>query len=721
MQIDITYDASVNSAPSAFKMDIGIAVQYLENEFTNPVTINIDVGYGEIYGQPLQSDDLGESEWTEDVPESYSTVRNILIAQGAPGASTLPAGSPDQGTLYISPAEAKALGLPVSDGGIDGYVGFSSAANIFGYADGVAPPSNEYYFIGVVEHEITEDMGRVSLLDEPNQYSVTDLFRYSSPGVRDLTTGGFGSTAYFSIDNGATNLGSWNNNANNGDLADWYGNNIPNGGDDAFDDYSSPGVLNAFSSSDVTLMEALGWTVVEPTWTRIDDGSPTAIAAGDFEGLGSAQLVTSETGGGTYIYVPSSATWTKIDGGVYSLMTEGDFYGASNGNADNADLAAYDPGDGTYIWAANVGWAKIGSSTVSALAAGAFNGGSVTDLVASESGAGTYLWANGVGWTEIDGGVYSIMAAGDFYGATNGNANNTDLAAYDPGYGTYIWAANVGWTKIDAGAPSEFAAGNFLGTSDGNNNETDLAAYFPGYGTYIWSANGGWTRIDSGNAAGLAAVDLQGNGQNELLAYFPNYGMYEWQSGVGWNKYDSTSALPTSAQQQPLFAEGNFQGGSIVDAAVGFNGAAGVWLDPPGQSSTSAAPTPVTVGNGATVDLSGPSATTVNFAGSTGTLQLDQSASFSGTIAGFGGQDQLDLTDITFGANSTLGYSENSNNTGGSLVVSGGQHTASIALLGSYMASSFAAASDGYGGTIITEAAQISSQIPLLASSRATG
>ena len=456
------------------------------------------------------------------------------------------------------------------------------------------------------------------------------------------------------------------------------------------------------------------------SWTHIDEGSPTAIAGGDFEGLGSAQLVASETGGGTYIYVPSSATWTKIDGGVYSLMTEGDFYGASNGNADNADLAAYDPGVGTYIWAANVGWAKIGSSTVSALAAGDFYGGSVTDLVASESGAGTYLWANGVGWTEIDGGVYSIMAAGDFYGATNGNANNTDLAAYDPGYGTYIWAANVGWTKIDAGAPSEFAAGNFLGTSDGNNNETDLAAYFPGYGTYIWSANGGWTRIDSGNAAGLAAVDLQGNGQNELLAYFPNYGMYEWQSGVGWNKYDSTSALPTSAQQ-PLFAEGNFQGGSIVDAAVGFNGAAGVWLDPPGQSSTSAAPTPVTVGNGATVDLSGPSATTVNFAGSTGTLQLDQSASFSGTIAGFGGQDQLDLTDITFGANSTLGYSENSNNTGGSLVVSGGQHTASIALLGSYMASSFAAASDGYGGTIITEAAQTSSQGPLLAPSRATG
>ena len=358
--------------------------------------------------------------------------------------------------------------------------------------------------------------------------------------------------------------------------------------------------IDTMSPTVASVTESPSPATLTGSWTHIDEGSPTAIAGGDFEGLGSAQLVASETGGGTYIYVPSSATRTKIDGGAYSLMTEGDFYGASNGNT-----------------------------------------------------------------------------------------NNTDLAAYDPGYGTYIWEANVGWTKIDAGAPSEFAAGNFLGTSDGNNNETDLAAYFPGYGTYIWSANGGWTKIDSGNAAGLAAVDLQGNGQNELLAYFPGVGMYEWQSGVGWSKYDSTSALPTSAQQQPLFAEGNFQGGSIVDAAVGFNGAAGVWLDPPGQSSTSAAPTPVTVGNGATVDLTGPSATTINFAGSTGTLQLDQSASFSGTIAGFGGQDQLDLTDIALSANTTLGYSANSNNSGGVLSVSDGVIAAHIALLGGYMVSSF--------------------------------
>jgi hypothetical protein len=720
MQIDITYDSSVNSAPSAFKTDIGIAVQYLESEFTNPVTISIDVGYGEIDGRSLQSDDLGESEWAQDVPESYTTVRNTLIAEGAPGASTLPISSPNQGTLYISPAEAKALGLSVNDGGIDGYVGFSSAPNTFSYADGAAPPSNEFYFIGSVEHEITEDMGRVSLINRSDQYSVTDLFRYSSPGVRDLTIGESGSTAYFSINNGTTNLGSWNDDPSNGDLADWYGSNIPNGGDDAFDDYSPAGVVNAFSSSDVTLMEALGWTGPAPTWTKIDGGTPTAMAGGDFEGLGSAQLAASETGGGTYIYEPSNGSWTKIDGGVYSLMAAGDFYGTSEGNNSNTDLAAYDPGVGTYLWQSGYGWTKIDNGTVTALAAGDFNGGTTAGVVASESGAGTYLWAYGVGWTKIDGGVYSMMAAGDFYGTSNGNAGNTDLAAYDPGVGTYIWSANAGWTKIDTGNATEYAAGNFLGTSNGNNNNADLAVYFPGSGTYIWSATGSWIKIDSGTATGLAAVDLNGNGQNELLAYFPNAGMYEWQSGVGWSKYDATSTLPATTQS-PLFAEGNFQGGAVVDAAVGFTSTAGIWLDPPGVSSASAVPAPVTVGNGASVDLNTPSAAAVTFAGGSGTLQLDQSAAFSGTITGFGGQDQLDLTDIAFSANSTLGYSANSNNSGGGLTVSDGIHMANIALLGSYMASSFVTSSDGHGGTLISEAAQISSQATLLAQPHAPG
>jgi hypothetical protein len=44
MQIDISYDSSVNNAPAGFVANVTSAVQYLENEFTAPITINIDVG-----------------------------------------------------------------------------------------------------------------------------------------------------------------------------------------------------------------------------------------------------------------------------------------------------------------------------------------------------------------------------------------------------------------------------------------------------------------------------------------------------------------------------------------------------------------------------------------------------------------------------------------------------------------------------------------------------
>ena len=51
----------------------------------------------------------------------------------------------------------------------------------------------------------------------------------------------------------------------------------------------------------------------------------------------------------------------------------------------------------------------------------------------------------------------------------------------------------------------------------------------------------------------------------------------------------------------------------------------------------------------------------------------------------------------------------------GILSVSDGTHTANIALLGNYMASSFVASSDGHGGTsVVDPPGGSASQVPLL-------
>ena len=100
MQINIDYDSSVNNAPVGFKSGVQAAVQYLDRQFTNPITLTVDVGYGEIDGQSLGPGALGESEASQYAAESYSAVRDALLAESALGSLTLPASSPLSGALY---------------------------------------------------------------------------------------------------------------------------------------------------------------------------------------------------------------------------------------------------------------------------------------------------------------------------------------------------------------------------------------------------------------------------------------------------------------------------------------------------------------------------------------------------------------------------------------------------------------------------------------------
>jgi hypothetical protein len=104
------------------------------------------------------------------------------------------------------------------------------------------------------------------------------------------------------------------------------------------------------------------------------------------------------------------------------------------------------------------------------------------------------------------------------------------------------------------------------------------------------------------------------------------------------------------------------------------------------------------------LELFGASTANVTFAaGDTGTLRLDASSQFNGTVAGLALGNYVDLADIAFGGGTTVGYTPNGGNTGGTLTATDGTNMANITLLGQYMASSFVATSDGHGGTLITD------------------
>ena len=81
--------------------------------------------------------------------------------------------------------------------------------------------AGSYDAVAVIEHEISEALGRISYLGSENfegnpLYSIMDLFRYTSPGVHDLDP----TAGYFSVD-GQHLLYEHNDPSNGGDARDW--------------------------------------------------------------------------------------------------------------------------------------------------------------------------------------------------------------------------------------------------------------------------------------------------------------------------------------------------------------------------------------------------------------------------------------------------------------------------------------------------------------------
>jgi len=113
--------------------------------------------------------------------------------------------------------------------------------------------------------------------------------------------------------------------------------------------------------------------------------------------------------------------------------------------------------------------------------------------------------------------------------------------------------------------------------------------------------------------------------------------------------------------------------------------------------------TPVTIDTGLTLHVSAPAADDVTFAGRTGTLVLDQPATFVGQIVGFTGtaanansSDVIDLAGINYNSGD---FSDTYNTTTGVLTVTDGTNTASLTFVD--FTGTFKFASDGQGGTDI--------------------
>ncbi len=252
LQIDLIWDSSVATAPSGFLQAVTSAAQTIASLFSTKEVVNVDVGYGEIAGSPLGAGALGESE-SYGYLANYSTVTNTLRADGY---SFTAANEPTSSQFFLTSAETKAMGYvnPTSSS-LDGYVGFSSSYPM-SYATSGAPASNQFDLYSIAEHEITEVMGRIGVeganMNGAATYTPLDLFNYSKAGVLERSAKG----GYFSINDGLTNLGAYNDAAaNGGDIADWASSVANN----SFDAFTAPGTFGALTSNDVLEVAALGY------------------------------------------------------------------------------------------------------------------------------------------------------------------------------------------------------------------------------------------------------------------------------------------------------------------------------------------------------------------------------------------------------------------------------------------------------------------------------
>jgi hypothetical protein len=473
MNLNISYDSTtLSAAPAAFFSAVNYVVGLFDATFTNNVAVNIEIGYGNFPYDGSTVPPLGESMQANLVFGNYSQVRQALLNEGAPGATTLPATSPVSGGLVLGSAQERALGLIGPSSTLDGWVGIASDATLqqiggsWSYSASAVPGTNQYYLVGVLEHEITEVMGRLSYLDVGGEYGVMDLYRYKASGVRQTGTGG---PAYFSTNGGATNLDSWNTQAS-GDIGDW----ASSAGADAFLAFNPSGQMNVMTSTDVTLMSALGWTTrtyfapalpVHLVYTGTGNNLPAA-APGQFN----LEQVNNGTGTGSFTTAAGyqGVALISSDGRTLSLL-HGD-YGLVD--AGGSDLIAL--GDGSV----SVGGAAFDTILGGNGANQFLDGSRGHQSILGGSGGNETIWGaasdtvrGGSGGNETIGGVsgetiFGGSGANIFINATNGGQS---IVGGNAGNAT-VWTA-AGDT-IRGGSDNETVGGvagvTIIGGNGGN-------------------------------------------------------------------------------------------------------------------------------------------------------------------------------------------------------------------------------------------------------------
>jgi serralysin len=257
--INLIFDAAAMAAPASFRTGIEQAASILSATITNKITVNIDIDYSGTGGSAAAGPDNGQFV-------SYSTVRTDLIANAAPGDTSfnaLPTGTTIQGQSQVAVwnAQLKLFGL----------IGANDTTTDDGSAT-FATDINSSLLVGVALHELTHAMGRVPYGSQPD---IFDFYRFTSVGTRLFTDNIPASSAYFSLNGGATKIADFGVSS---DPSDFLNSGVQ-GGNDPFNEFYSGSTLQTLTPIDKEMLDALGFNTM-PLGLAVVSNATEALQGG---------------------------------------------------------------------------------------------------------------------------------------------------------------------------------------------------------------------------------------------------------------------------------------------------------------------------------------------------------------------------------------------------------------------------------------------------------
>jgi autotransporter passenger strand-loop-strand repeat protein len=454
MDVNFIAGTNYNNAPSVITSALSGLATFYDNLFTTNLTLDVTVNYVDLGGQQANGGVVlaNNNVQTAGTTASFATVHSALLSHETTqdqqqAYQYMPSGL---GNLQIAPGEAYVLGLSTNNT-IDLTVNINSNSAVV--------PS-QYDWGGVVGHELTEtSLGRyIGKTD-----TVMDLFRYSSSGAHDTSVGtsSTNSTAYFSIDNGATNLGTWNNDGGNKyDLGDWVISGFPDSGDPAGDPvandaYGAGG--NVVSEVDIELMNMLGYAT-------------DAVVAGDQFDVANGQTSSGFT-------VMSGGSFVVASGGVANNTYYTDAQGFIDGAPMTASAGA--PVAVGYIFGQEVGatvdgggYEYIENGGVAVSATVLVNGSQVNYGLSED--------------TVLSGGYEGVAAAASAYYTSVLSGATLHLDSHSYGYGEVVLAggSETVWGYSDVGTVA--AEGSQTVSSGGTDEFGTISGAQSVYGSTLY-------------------------------------------------------------------------------------------------------------------------------------------------------------------------------------------------------------------------------------------